>query len=50
MKTEIKPDIGEEIIMKLEDLEFRINKLLEIRNEKELSNTPVSRNRTEEQA
>jgi hypothetical protein len=39
MEIEIQKDIGEEIIMKLKDLIFKINKLVEGKNEKELSDS-----------
>ena len=43
MQDEIKKDIGEEIIMKLKDLIGKINKLRENQNEKELSDSHISR-------
>ena len=45
MKTQITPDIGEEIIMKLEDLLHRINKLIEEKNEKEFPDPHSHRDR-----
>ena len=46
MQIELQKDIGEEIIMKLRELESKIIKLLKIKNEKELSNTSVPGNRS----
>lgn len=49
METEIKnitEDIGEEIILKLQEINLRLNKILEKKNEKELQNQSMVRNRT----
>ena len=46
MQIELQKDIGEEIIMKLRELESKIIKLLKIKNEKELSDTSVPGNRS----
>jgi hypothetical protein len=35
MKTEVKKDIGEEILIKLKELEIKIIKLLKVKNEQE---------------
>ena len=45
MQAEIKKDLIEEIMIKLDELERKIIKLLKIKNEKELSNPFVLRNR-----
>ncbi len=46
MHPEIQKDIGEEIMIKLKELESKIIKLLNIKNEKELSDPLVLGNRT----
>jgi len=46
MQPEIQKDIGEEIMIKLKELESKIIKLLKIKDEKELSDPLVLRNRT----
>jgi len=46
MQPEIQKDIGEEIIIKLKELESKIIRLLKIQNEKEFKNPSLVRNRT----
>ena len=46
MENKLQLDIGEEIIMKLKEISLKINKLLEEKNEKELSNPHIPGNRT----
>lgn len=47
MEVELKRDIGAEIIMKIKDLEFKLSQLKKIKNEKELANTFVIRERSQ---
>lgn len=45
-KIEVEKDLGEEIIMKLKDLMFKVNKLVEKKNGKELSDSHIRRDWT----
>ena len=45
MQAEIQKDIGEEIIMKLKEIEFKLNKLLKKKNEEELQDPFMVRDR-----
>ena len=44
MKIRPSKDIGEEIISKLKELEYKLNQILKKQNEKELSNIHKNRN------
>ena len=44
MEIETSKDIGEEIMIKLEELEEKLNRLIKMKNEKEFSNTYQIRN------
>lgn len=46
MELEVKRDIGDEIIMKLKDLMFKIDKLVEKQNEEEQTIPPTLRIRS----
>lgn len=46
MQPEIQNDIGEEIIFRLKVLISKLNKILNLHNEKEFANTLVYRNRS----
>lgn len=44
MKNELERDLGEEIIVKLRDLINKLNKLQKEKDEKELTDSCISRN------
>mgnify|MGYP001610084163 FL=1 len=45
-EIEMQKDVGAEIIMKLKDLMFKLNKISEKKNEKELPDSHISGNRS----
>jgi len=42
---ENKPDLGEEIISRLKEIISKLNRIIEIRNEKEFEDSSLDRNR-----
>lgn len=44
---QLERDIGEEIILRLKELQSKVNKLVKIKNEEEFSDTYMARNRTQ---
>ena len=46
MENKLSPDVGEEIILRLKEIIERLNKILAMKNEKELTNSLVLGNRT----